>query len=59
MKNEQQIKALRDLIHSAESSIRSAKKILNSLLGDESDMGFDIDNSDLSSYQSGDEKIIE
>jgi hypothetical protein len=52
MAQDKQIKALRDLIQSAENSIRSAKKILDSLLGDVPLDEIDIDNSKLNSYQS-------
>jgi hypothetical protein len=59
MVDEQKIKALRDLIHSAQNSINSAKKILNGLLGDEGEdhLGYSMDG--LSNYQEGEEKIIE
>lgn len=51
--DEQKIKALRDLIHSAQNSIHSAKKILNSLLGeDESADTFDLNTEGLTSYNS-------
>ncbi len=57
--DEQKIKALRDLIHSAQNSIHSAKKILNSLLWDEENPGYDIDTDGLSNYQSWDDRIVE
>jgi hypothetical protein len=41
--DEQKIKALRDLIHSAQNSIHSAKKILNTLLGEDEQNEFQID----------------
>lgn len=58
MQNDQQIKALRDLISSAESSIRSARKMLSSMLWETSE---EVDFSDVSmtTYQAGDEKIVE
>lgn len=59
MAQDKQIKALRDLIQSAENSIRSAKKILDTLLDDIPLDEIDIDNSKLSSYQSWDTKIVE
>ncbi|MBC7498876.1 hypothetical protein H7170_04505 [Candidatus Gracilibacteria bacterium] len=59
MSQDKQIKALRDLVQAAENSIRSARKILDSLLGDIPRDEFDISSSDLSSYQSGDDKIVE
>ncbi len=59
MLQDKQIKALRDLIQSAENSIRSAKKILDTLLGDTPQEDFDIDNTLLNSYQSWDTKIVE
>jgi hypothetical protein len=59
MQDENKIKALRDLIHSAQNSINSAKKILNTLLWEESDEYPDIDASWLSSYQSGELQIVE
>lgn len=57
--DDQKIKALRDLIHSAQNSISSAKKILNSLLWEESDTPLDLSTEGLSSYQHWEEKIIE
>lgn len=57
--DEQKIKALRDLIHSAQNSIHSAKKILNELLGDTSSDELQLDTSWLSSYTSGSEKVVE
>ena len=59
MLQDKQIKALRDLIQSAENSIRSEKKILDTLLGDTPQEDFDIDNTLLNSYQSWDTKIVE
>ena len=59
MVQDKQIKALRDLIQSAESSIRSAKKILDAMMGDSPRDEFNIDTAELSSYQSGDDKIVE
>ena len=56
--DEQKIKALRDLIHSAQNSIHSAKKILNSLLWEE-DADMDLDTSGLMSYNSWDDHIVE
>jgi protein involved in polysaccharide export with SLBB domain len=57
--DDQKIKALRDLIHSAQNSISSAKKILNSILWEDGDWGMELSTDGLSSYQEGDEKIIE
>ncbi len=57
--DDKKIKSLRDLIHSAENSISSAKKILNSLLWEEGDEEFDISTEGLSSYKQWDDKIIE
>lgn len=58
--DEQKVKALRDLIHSAQNSIHSAKKILNSLLWDENNEDMlDLDTDWLTSYSSGNDKIIE
>jgi hypothetical protein len=59
MVQEKQIKALRDLIHSAESSIRSARKMLDTLIGDTPKDTFDTAGIELNSYQSGDDKIVE
>lgn len=59
MLQDKQIKALRDLVQSAESSIRSAKKILDSLIWDTTNTEFPVNESELQSYQSGDEKIVE
>lgn len=57
--DEQKIKALRDLIHSAQNSIHSAKKILNSLLGEDVTDSLDLDTTGLTSYVSGDDHIVE
>jgi hypothetical protein len=59
MSQDKQIKALRDLVQSAENSIRSARKILDTLLGDTPRDEFDISGAELSSYQSGDDKVVE
>jgi hypothetical protein len=59
MTQDKQIKALRDLVQSAENSIRSARKILDSIIGDTSRDEFDISGTELTSYQSGDNKIVE
>lgn len=59
MTQDKQIKALRDLVQSAENSIRSARKILDSMIGDSPREEFDISGTGLSSYQSGDDKIVE
>jgi hypothetical protein len=50
--DEQKIRALRDLIYSAQNSISGAKKILSSLLGDEDGNDFDANTEGLSSYSS-------
>ena len=55
---EQKIKALRDLIHSAQNSIASAKKILNTMIGDDQDYT-DISTDGLHTYEEGSDKIIE
>jgi hypothetical protein len=47
--DDQKIKALRDLIHSAQNSIASAKKILNSLAGENDENTLSTDG--LQSYQ--------
>jgi hypothetical protein len=57
--DEQKIKALRDLIHSAQNSISSAKKILNSLLWEDSENDGDFSTEGLHSYEQWDTKIIE
>ena len=60
MTSDKQIKALRDLVQSAENSIRSARKILDTLLEvNPTNQPLDIDARDLKSYQSGDDKIVE
>lgn len=59
MLQDKQIKALRDLIQSAENSIRSAKKMLDAITWDANNDEFPIDTVGLTSYQSGDEKIVE
>jgi hypothetical protein len=59
MLQDKQIKSLRDLIQSAESSIRSARKILDSLSGEMSSSTFDTSDIELNSYQQGSDKIVE
>jgi hypothetical protein len=59
MQDEAKIKALRDLIHSAQNSIQSAKKILNSLLGEDSSDELDLSTDGLSTYSSGDIQVVE
>lgn len=59
MMQDKQIKALRDLIQSAENSVRSARKMLDTLIGDTPREEFDISGADLTSYQSWDDKIVE
>jgi hypothetical protein len=60
MHDENKIKALRDLIHSAQTSINSAKKIINSLLNEDSeDDSLEYDTSALSVYNSWDIQIVE
>lgn len=53
-----ELKALRDLIQSAQVAINSAKKIIAWLTG-ESDEWINYDTTGLSTYQSGEIKIIE
>lgn len=55
--DDQKIKALRDLIHSAQNSIASAKKILNSLAGEDDENTLSTDG--LQSYQEWSDKIVE
>ncbi len=55
--DEQKIKALRDLIHSAENSIHSAKKILKSFLWEDENEEANMEG--LSTYSSGTDKIVE
>lgn len=57
--DEKNIKALRDLIQSAQISINSAKKLLNSLLGEDQDDGFQVSMEWLSSYVQWEDKVIE
>lgn len=57
--DEQKIKALRDLIHSAQNSIQSAKKLLNSMLGEDDEGEIDLDTAGLSTYSSGEDRIVE
>lgn len=59
MSQDKQIKALRDLVQAAENSIRSARKILDSLLGDTPRDEFDTAGVELSSYQALDDKVVE
>ena len=55
--DEQKIKALRDLIHSAENSIHSAKKILKWMLWEDDNEELNIEG--LSTYTSGSDKVVE
>lgn len=57
--DEKNIKTLRDLIQSAQVSINSAKKILNSLLGEDYEEGFESSMEWLSSYTQWEDKVIE
>jgi hypothetical protein len=57
--DEQKIKALRDLIHSAQNSIHSAKKILNSLLWEDEENDMWLSTDGLSTYTSGDDRVVE
>lgn len=57
--DEQKIKALRDLIHSAQNSIHSAKKILNSLLWEDEENDMSLSTDGLSTYTSGDDRVVE
>lgn len=59
MVQDKQIKALKDLIQSAESSIRTARKMLESIIWDTSSDDFEVSTVWLNSYQSWDEKIVE
>lgn len=60
MHDEEKIKALRDLVHSAQWSINSAKKLLNSLIWEEGDdMDEPMDASTGSSYSQWDLTIVE
>ncbi len=58
--NTKELKALRDLIHSAQWSIYSAKKILATLLWEETETDqMDFDTGGLMSYSSGELQIVE
>lgn len=61
MTNDDKIKALRDLIVTAQWSINSAKKILQSLLGEDnqSELDFSEEMNWLSTYDSTESKVIE
>ncbi len=60
MQDKNKIKVLRDLIHSAQNSINSAKKILNTLLGESSEEDdIQVDTSWLMSYSSWDLQVVE
>lgn len=56
--DEQKLKAVRDLIHTANTSLLAAKKILSTLIESPED-GFDADMSWLTSYPSGGDKVVE
>lgn len=57
--DEKNIKALRDLIQSAQVSINSAKKLLNSFLSEDQDDEYMPSMEWLSSYTLGEDKVIE
>lgn len=58
--NTKDLKALRDLIHSAQTSIHSAKKILSQLLNEEDwQESFEADTQWLMSYSSWDLQVVE
>ncbi len=58
--NTKELKALRDLIHSAQGSIYSAKKILATLLGEDTSWEWvDFDTGWLMSYNSWELQIVE
>lgn len=59
MQDENKIKSIRDLINTAQASINSAKKLLNSLLWEDSDDDFHADMSGLSQYEGEDAYIVE
>jgi hypothetical protein len=59
MYDETKIKALRDLIHSAQISINSAKKLLNNLLWQNDEDILEFDTNWLSVYNSWDVQVIE
>ncbi len=58
MDQDKKIRAVRDLIQSAQNSIHNAKKILNELIWDTKEE-LSLDTEWLMSYVSGDSKIIE
>lgn len=53
------LKNIRDLLHLAQNSLNSARKIINTLVEDEDKEGVDFDTGGLDSYQEGENKIIE
>ena len=59
MSDQKKIAAVRDLIESAQKSIVAARKILSTLAGEGGAQNEPIDLSGLTSYKSGDEKIVE
>ncbi len=59
MSDQKKIAAVRDLIDSAQKSITAARKVLATLGGDGASSPEPVDLSGLTSYKSGDEKIIE
>lgn len=58
MDQDKKIRAIRDLIQSAQNSIHNAKKILNELIWDTKEE-LSLETEGLMSYVSGDSKIIE
>ena len=59
MSDQKKIAAVRDLIDSAQKSITAARKVLATLGGYTTSPQEPVDLSGLTSYKSGDEKIIE
>jgi hypothetical protein len=56
------IAAIRDFIDSSEKSLKNAKKLLSEILKEESidlSSDLDLDTKGLSSYESGESKIVE
>jgi hypothetical protein len=59
MTDQKKIAAIRDLIESAQKSIVAARKIIGTLTWDEANRTDSPDLSGLTSYKSGDDKIVE
>lgn len=59
MASKKELQSIRDAILAAESSIRTAKQLLSTILGNKNNDDFDASTDGLSRYQNGDLQIVE